>query len=369
MKTVLLVHEGPIQHYRIPVYNYMSESLLRHDYSLFVVAESLQMAPPQEVRFRLIRTRLRFSPLQQLVNDIEPKAVILWAKPHLYSYPFFVMLKMEKIKIIHWGHRRPWPPFTTGKKLVANFDHWLDDAIILYSDQFQRFVFKRFRSKTFIANNTLNLTEYRPEERSKASIKQKYGITTDKNIIYIGRIQKRRHLDHLVRAFNGLSMGGVGLILAGPDDEGLLESYAANNVFRPGPLYGNEALDLLSASDVYCQPGAIGLSIVDALFCGLPVVTEDGIHGPEIMYLKDGVNGFIVPKGDVVQLAAKLQLLLTDDSLRRRFSQAGRNEIMTRGHIDRMCEGFLAALDYVLGESKTLADIKRSHNGDDSPGA
>ena len=34
------------------------------------------------------------------------------------------------------------------------------------------------------------------------------------------------------------------------------------------------------ACDVYCIPGAIGLSIVDAQFCGLPVVTEDVDHGP-----------------------------------------------------------------------------------------
>ena len=97
---------------------------------------------------------------------------------------------------------------------------------------------------------------------------------------------------------------------------------------------------------MYCLPGSIGLSIVDAFYCGLPVVTENVLHGPEIMYLKEGINGFMIPKGDIVQLATKLKLLLTDEALRERFSHAARNEIMTNGHIDRMCEGFKNALQH-----------------------
>jgi glycosyltransferase involved in cell wall biosynthesis len=99
---------------------------------------------------------------------------------------------------------------------------------------------------------------------------------------------------------------------------------------------------------VYCLPGAIGLSIVDAFYCGLPVVTENVVHGPEIMYLKDGVNGFITPVGDIPQLTAMLKMLLTDDVLRRRFSLAAKSEIMTNGHIDRMCEGFRDALNFAF---------------------
>lgn len=348
MKTVFLLHEGIIQHYRVPVYNYLSDYLRDRGYSLSVVSEGIQKTQAPPLRFRYFENGLTFRPLNRLVDEFKPDAVILWAKPHLYTYPFFVKLKLRRIKIIHWGHRRAMRPLARSKKLVANFEHWLDDAVILYSEQFREHVFKPFQHKTFIANNTLNLTEYRPSKFSRAEIKRKYHIPTGKNVVYVGRIQRRRLLDHLVRAFAMLDLEDVGLILAGPDDEGILEGFRGKNIFKLGPLYGNDALDVLSASDVYCLPGAIGLSIVDALFCGLPVITESGLHGPEIMYLKDGVNGFIIPKGDITQLSAKLRLLLSEDSLRREFSQAARNEIMTSGHIDRMCEGFRNALDYAF---------------------
>jgi glycosyltransferase involved in cell wall biosynthesis len=79
----------------------------------------------------------------------------------------------------------------------------------------------------------------------------------------------------------------------------------------------------------------------------VPIVTEAGDESPESMYLKNGINGFIVPKGDVKDLSAKLRLLLEDERMRERFSRAARTEISTNGHIDRMCEGFTSSLRFV----------------------
>ena len=71
------------------------------------------------------------------------------------------------------------------------------------------------------------------------------------------------------------------------------------------------------------------------------------MHHQEIMYLKNGTNGFIVPRGDIEQLAGKLCLLLDDQSLRKNFSKAARNEIVTNGNMDLMCKGFIDALHHV----------------------
>src|SRR5438552_10504279 len=128
-----------------------------------------------------------------------------------------------------------------------------------------------------------------------------------------------------------MNLSDVVLIIVGPDPDGILKHVARKNVYRIGSLYGDAKFDLLSASDVFCLPGAVGLSIVDAFHCGLPLVTEEGDESPEMMYLKDGVNGFVVPRGDVPQLAAKLKSLLDDEAMRERFSREARNEISTNG--------------------------------------
>ena len=59
------------------------------------------------------------------------------------------------------------------------------------------------------------------------------------------------------------------------------------------------------------------MGINQALYWGLPVVTEDGpFQSPEINNLKDGINGYMVPENDLTALKNKIQLLLTDDNKR-----------------------------------------------------
>jgi glycosyltransferase involved in cell wall biosynthesis len=159
-------------------------------------------------------------------------------------------------------------------------------------------------------------------------------------------MQKRKRIDDLLEAFNLLNLEGAGLILVGPDTDGILQTIQNPAVYKLGEIYGEEILNLLAIADVYCLPGHVGLSIVDAFYFGLPLVTENVDHAPEIMYLRDGKNGFMVEKGDIEGLAQKLRLLLTDDSLREKFSNAAQQEIFTNGHIDNLCQGFLDAINF-----------------------
>jgi glycosyltransferase involved in cell wall biosynthesis len=124
-----------------------------------------------------------------------------------------------------------------------------------------------------------------------------------------------------------------------------------------GPLYGDRKFDLLSAADVFCLPGAVGLSIVDAFYCGLPIVTEEGDESAEMMYLRNGENGFVVPRGDVAEMARKLLLLLDHSSLRQRFSEQAKREIAENGHIDKLCAGFRDALRHATGQRANGAKL------------
>ncbi len=186
-----------------------------------------------------------------------------------------------------------------------------------------------------------------PSDLVKEKVLTNYGITTKKNIICVGRMQKRKRIHHLIKAHAYMNRPDIGLILVGPDVEGILNDIEGKNIFKLGPLYGGRIFELLRSSDIYCLPGAVGLSIVDAFHCGLPFVTEDGDESAEIMYLKNGVNGFIVPKGDIAELANKIILLLDNDPLRKDFSDAASSEIRENGNIDKLCAGFRDAILFV----------------------
>jgi glycosyltransferase involved in cell wall biosynthesis len=77
----------------------------------------------------------------------------------------------------------------------------------------------------------------------------------------------------------------------------------------------------LGSSDVFLIPSgneSFGLSALEAMACGVPVVSSD-VGGLTELNV-DGETGFVVPMGDVEMLAAKTLQILTDDVLQKRMS-------------------------------------------------
>jgi len=70
----------------------------------------------------------------------------------------------------------------------------------------------------------------------------------------------------------------------------------------------------------------LALSLMEAMTCGLPaIVSNVGDLGDLV---KDGQNGFLIPRRDPAALADKLTLLLGDDAMRERMGQAARRDAL-----------------------------------------
>jgi glycosyltransferase involved in cell wall biosynthesis len=86
-----------------------------------------------------------------------------------------------------------------------------------------------------------------------------------------------------------------------------------------------DVADLLRAADIYVQPNdgpeAFGLSLVEAMAAGLPVVTSSIGGACEIV---DDSCGALVPPGDATALASELRRLALVDGLRDAKGRAAR---------------------------------------------
>lgn len=351
MIKVLLIHADKIPHYRIPIYNYLAKYLKLYGFSLMVLSDGIQADNPHKVAFKFSALQLSTINIARFMHVHQVDVIIdFMALRHLYLFPtYFIAKEIMRKKIIYWGQGCDLMDTKARiKNLAYAVELSLSDAIILYAEHLKKYVPTCLHKKIFIANNTLCM-DYTgiSSNLTKQSILAKYGITTKKNIICIGRMQKRKRLNVLAKALTLMNRTDVGLILVGPDTEGTLNEIEGNNIYKLGPIYGQTKFDLLSASDIYCLPGAVGLSIIDAFHCGLPFVTEEGDESAEIMYLKHGINGFVIKRNDLNDMAAKLTLLIDNDELRCAFSIAAKREIAENGNIEKLCEGFREALNYV----------------------
>ncbi|MGW6539518.1 glycosyltransferase [Streptomyces sp. NPDC055051] len=76
-----------------------------------------------------------------------------------------------------------------------------------------------------------------------------------------------------------------------------------------------------SIAAVTSEREAFGMTIVEAMRCGLPVVATDCPHGPREI-VEDGVDGRLVPVGDAGALARALRELMDDEELRGKAGRA-----------------------------------------------
>ena len=167
---------------------------------------------------------------------------------------------------------------------------------------------------------------------------KKYRIKSDEKIVlYLGRIHRIKGVDLLIEAFSDLvkKIDDVKLVIVGPDDgflsilkvqiEGLK---IGDRILFTGPLYGKDKLEAYVDSDLYVLPSVyeiFGITLLEACVCGAPVITIDECG------ISDTVKkvGYVV-EFDKEQLQNALFEILSDEGLRRRFGEEGKNLVRER---------------------------------------
>lgn len=161
-------------------------------------------------------------------------------------------------------------------------------------------------------------------------------------ILAVGRLVEKKGFHHLIDACAILRERGLAfechIVGKGAWHEQLAQQIAAHaladRVILRGALPQNEVRDAYRAATLFTLPCVIGADgnrdglptvMLEAMACGLPVVTTPTTGNPEIV--DHQVNGLLVRAADAVALADGLEALLTDPAQRAAMSVAARRKV------------------------------------------
>lgn len=168
-----------------------------------------------------------------------------------------------------------------------------------------------------IISNGVDLAKYKPNDSENFE---------NPTIFYVGRLEKRKGVKYLIRAFKllQLKMPNVQLLIggAGPDREKLEELVAEEeipNVRFLGYLEDDEKIKIMQKADVFCSPAiygeSFGIVLIEAMACGKPVVAGANI-GYEQVLRETGAISLVNPK-DTLDFARRLEIFITNEDIRK----------------------------------------------------
>ena len=154
-----------------------------------------------------------------------------------------------------------------------------------------------------------------------------------KNILFVGRMEKRKGLRYLLEAYCRLKWDypNTRLIVVGPgnldrESHSILSARNPGDVVLVGGVSYQDLPRYYASADIYCSPAtgqeSFGIVLLEAMACGKPIVASaiEGYMG----ILKDGEQGLLFPRRDAQALANTLASLIENPEYALRLGATGR---------------------------------------------
>lgn len=202
------------------------------------------------------------------------------------------------------------------------------------------------REKFAVIRLGIDLSDRLEAAEDAGEYRRRLGVRPEQFVVgWVGRMTEIKRAVDAVEIVARLSQRGADAVLCmvgdGPDRLAVETranelGLAASSLFLGyqrdvGPYYGVfDALVLSSANE------GTPVSVIEALASGTPVVAFD--VGGVADVVRDGVDGFLVPPGDVDAAAERLSLLAADPELRGDMGAAGPARMADRYAVSRLVE-------------------------------
>lgn len=216
---------------------------------------------------------------------------------------------------------------------------WIDKLRTRQDEQ----IVRRFDKFVVLTNEDKGYWENLPNieviPNAAMHVSDAYSDVMNKRVIAVGRLDYQKGFDRLIQAWElvqhtgkftdwKLDIFGQGewreMLQQMIDKAGLQDSL---QIHQPTKQIGEEYVksDLLVMSSNY---EGFPMVMIEAMACGLPVVSFDYKCGPKDI-IQPGINGLLVPNGDIQALAYAMMVMMSDEAYRKMLSQNVRKVVDT----------------------------------------
>jgi glycosyltransferase involved in cell wall biosynthesis len=330
--------------------------------------------------------------IEEALTRFGPDIVVLFGYNHLTTWRALFWARSAGVRVLVFcdselKHARPrWR--SAIKQLVLRLFFALVDAGLPIGDCNAEY-FRHYGVPdaqlfwcAYPVNGQQLLSSVEPLESSRLAIRKKHGIAAgDFVFASVGKYLPRKRHGDVARAWRMLPAGlrarsALLLVGEGPeraklellagDADGRIALTGFVNQSEVGSYYA-AADALVVASDVDAHP----LVVTEALVFGLPIVASDAIGCiGENDTVREGETGVVYKCGDIAALAAAMQRVMIDESLRDRVATRAR-EVAAEQDAPKTARKFVAAFERAaqLAPERYVLRLRRAMRLQRQPGS
>jgi glycosyltransferase involved in cell wall biosynthesis len=179
-------------------------------------------------------------------------------------------------------------------------------------------------------------------------LRTELGIREGQNVIgFVGSIAEQKGLIYLVESVKKLAATFSDLrcliIGEGPEEEPLKKIIRKYNLEDHFTFLGQryDIYNLLHVMKIFVLPSlweGLPQVVIEAMAASCPVIATDVDGTPEIITHKK--DGWLVPSADVGELSKAIELLLSDEGLRKELAENGFKTVKNRFSVEAMTENY-----------------------------
>lgn len=319
---------------------------------------------------------LDWSVANRLADEVKSRKIEVL---HAHQYTPFFYSAVARIRhridsrIIFTEHGRAYPDIVSWKRRLVN--RFFLQRHASYTTACCDFSTRALQKKdgfpkAVTLQNGIELNDFSPRGTAEDVQRRRHELGLESDGLYVACVARMHPIkDHktLIRSWEivqqKLPSAKLLLIGDGPERTNIEHQIEVAGLSESVELLGvrhdvQKILRSVNVSTLTSVSEAASLTLLEAMASQCPSVVTD--VGGNAEHLREGVDGFLVPRGDAEALAKRLVQVLVDSVLQRKLGEAGRARVAEKFSLGRAIEAYARYYEGLAQKTTSSARLERA---------